>query len=88
MDFLASFLDPKKAAPISAALATILVQLAASREWALDAHTADALSTAFVTLALAVAASHAHVEHAETHADATVKAAEIASTTTPAPSKN
>lgn len=78
MAFLTNFFsDEKHQAGFVAGVAMFLVQFAASKGIVVDPHTADMVSGGIVALGAFVIGGHAHVQHAETHADAAVTVAKL-----------
>lgn len=79
--FLTTFFgDEKHQAGFISGLAIFLTQFAASKGLLIDQHTADAVSGGIVALGAFVIGGHAHVQHAEAHADGAVEVARINST--------
>lgn len=80
---LEQLLDPKNLAAMGGVLATLLVQFTASHGVAVDQGTANSLSLGILGLAGSLVLGHAHVQHAETHAEANENVAKITASMPP-----
>lgn len=74
IDFLS---DKKTLTAISGAAVAVLVQVLAKHGLELDSSSANTLTGAVAVIFGLLIGGHAHVEHAEVHADAHVEATEI-----------